>query len=69
MDARDEGKTIESHRIQLNAEVGKKISIIASTNDIDGKKQDVISKVVDLAINYYYKEVTVPELQKLSIVE
>lgn len=47
----------------------KKISIIASTNDIDGKKQDVISKVVDLAINYYYKEVTVPELQKLSIVK
>ena len=41
---------------------------VYATNDIDGKKQDVISKVVDLAINYYYKEVTVPELQKLSIV-
>ncbi|KIM05789.1 MAG: hypothetical protein KU29_09640 [Sulfurovum sp. FS06-10] len=65
----DEGKTIESLRIQLNSEVVKKISIIASSNSIDGKKQDVISKVIDLAVNHYYKEVTVPELQKLTTVE
>lgn len=58
-----------SLRIVLNDDTLKKINVIAPLNDIEGKKAEVVAKVVSLAINHYYKEVTVPELQNLTTKE
>ena len=58
-----------SLRIVLNDDTLKKINVIAPLNDIEGKKAEVVTKVVSIAINHYYKEVTVPELQNLTTKE
>lgn len=64
-----EEKNIESLRIALNDDILKKINIIAPIKGIEGKKSEIVAKVVSLAINHYYKDVTVPELQNLTTVE
>ena len=56
-------------RIELSDVVMKKINLIASLKDLQGKKADIASVIVGLAVNYYHKEVTVPELQNLTAKE
>jgi len=53
-------------RIVLNDDILKKINVIAPLKGFDGKRPEIVSKIVTLAINRYYKEVIVPELQSLT---
>ena len=53
-------------RIVLNDDILKKINVIAPLKGFDGKRPEIVSKIVTLAINHYYKEVIVPELQSLT---
>jgi len=64
-DEKDDGKSTLL-RISLNDDILKKINVIAPLKGFDGKKPEVVAKIVTLAINHYYKEVTVPELQNLT---
>lgn len=66
--AEDE-KNTKTIRIEVTNTVMKKIKVIASLKDIQGKKADIASVIVGLAVNYYHKEVTVPELQNLTAKE
>jgi len=53
-------------RIVLNDDTLKKINVIAPLKGFDGKRPEIVSKIITLAINHYYKEVIVPELQSLT---
>ncbi|AHJ13027.1 hypothetical protein [Sulfurospirillum multivorans] len=64
-DGVDEDKST-SIRIALSDDIMKKINVIAPLKGFDGKKPEIVSKIISLAINHYYKEVTVPELQSLT---
>lgn len=54
-----------SLRIGLSEETVKRIAIIATTRGIEGKKNETTQKVVELAVNNYFKEVVVKELENL----
>ena len=64
-DEKDDGKSTLL-RISLNDDILKKINVIAPLKGFDGKRPEIVSKIVTLAINHYYKEVIVPELQSLT---
>jgi len=61
-----EEKNAEFLRIAINNDVMKKIQVIASIKDINGKKQEVTSQIVEMAVNFLYKEKIVKELQSLG---
>lgn len=60
-----ENKKATSLRIEVDEDILKKVAIIAQVQGFDGKKNEIFTKVADIAIGNYYKEVTLKELQKL----
>lgn len=63
-----EGELI-SLRIIVSDDIFKKINVIALVKEYEGKRPEIVSKIISLAISHYYKEVTVPELQSLTALE
>lgn len=58
-------KIFNSVRITVSDDILKKIAIIASLEGIDGKKNEIIQKVIEIAVNHYFKDIAIKELQKM----
>ena len=53
-----------SKRISLDKEIYKKIKITANVLEIDKKENEMISEVVNKAVEFYFREKVLPELNK-----
>jgi len=58
------GREQISKRISLDKEIYKKIKITANVLEIDKKENEMISEVVNKAVEFYFREKVLPELNK-----
>jgi len=57
-------KEVISKRISLDKEVYKKIKITANVLEIDKKENEMISEVVNKAVEFYFREKVLLEINR-----